>query len=51
MDFINAIVAQIREDINELVISAQDMGLIELVELQDEGQPSYIRKEVMYLYT
>lgn len=36
-DLIIAIVARLREDINELVISAQDVGLMEPVEPWDEG--------------
>ena len=31
-DLITAIVAQLRQDMSELVISARDMGLMELVE-------------------
>ena len=31
MDLITAIVAQLKRDINELVVSVQDVGLIELV--------------------
>ena len=36
-DLITAIVAQLRKDMNELVISARDMGLMELTKLWDEG--------------
>ena len=33
MDFIIIIIAQLRRDINRLIVSIQDVGLVELVKL------------------
>ena len=42
MDFINRIVQVLKEDLYWIRISAQNTGLMELVELQDKGQLSYM---------
>ena len=43
-DFINRRVQVLKEDLYQFRINTQDIGLIEPIELQDEGQPSYIIK-------